>query len=78
VARPFLFGVSGCSLAAAAAMITLIEVEEVEEVADGRAILRHIGIVVINLGVGEIVPAAIGQGLQLPVAFDELEDDYGP
>jgi hypothetical protein len=81
-ARPSLFGVGGCLAVAVVitviAVMIAVEVEEIEEVSDGRAVERHIGIVVVRHRVGEIVAAAVGQRLQLPVAFDELEDDYGP
>ncbi len=35
------------------------EVEEVEEIADRRTIERHIGILFVNDGVWEIIPAAM-------------------
>src|SRR6266852_6966455 len=50
------------------------EIEEVEEIAEGRAIERHIGIIFVDYGVWEIVAAAMRQGLQVPIALDELQD----
>ena len=35
------------------------EVEEVEEIAERRAVERHIGIIVVNDGVREIIAAAM-------------------
>ncbi len=37
----------------------LAEVEEVEEIAERRAIERHVGVVVFNDGVREIIAAAM-------------------
>src|SRR5262249_44224115 len=57
-------------------LIAVAEVEEVEEIADSRGIERHIGIVVIGNRIREVVTAASGERLQIPVAFDELEDGH--
>jgi len=59
------YRVMRCSVVAALAVAVLIvalvaEVEEVEEIAEGRTIERHVGIIVVDFGVREIVAAAIG------------------
>src|SRR4029077_13617044 len=51
-----------------------VEIKYVEEIADGRAVERDVGIVVVNTGVREIVPACLGQRFQAPVPLDELQD----
>ena len=56
------------------AVVVMVETKQIEKVSDGRAIERHIRIVVIRNWVREIVPAAIGQRLQIPVSLDELQD----
>src|SRR3954469_10350308 len=52
----------------------MAEVERIEQIAERRAVGRHIRIVLRRLRVGQIVTAAIRQRLELPVAFDELQD----
>src|SRR5258705_12725045 len=55
-------------------IVVLGEVEEVEKIAEGRAVERHIGILVVHDGVREVIAAAMGQGLEVPIPLDELED----
>src|SRR5260370_14880054 len=50
------------------------EIEEVEEIAEGRAIEWHVGSIFVDYGIWEIVAAAMRQGLQVPIALDELQD----
>jgi hypothetical protein len=57
------------------AVISVTEVEHVEQVPDGRRINRHIGIVVIRDRVRQIVAAAAGQRLQLPVMLDNFTNE---
>src|SRR5260370_1261637 len=52
----------------------MVEMEHVEEIAEGRAVERHIGILVLDNRVGEIIPAPTGQRLQMPVSLDELQN----
>src|SRR5260370_6306622 len=63
-------------LSAAVVVIAAVasEIEEVEEIAEGRAIEWHVGIIFVDYGVWEIVAAAMRQGLQVPIALDELQD----
>jgi hypothetical protein len=55
-------------------VVVFAEIKQVEEVADRRIVPRNIGIVVIGLRVRQVVSAAIGQRLQVPVALDELQN----
>jgi len=41
------------------AIMISIEMEQVEQIADRRAILRHVGIIVIHPGIGKIIPAPL-------------------
>ncbi len=52
----------------------MVELEHVEKIAEGRAVERHIGILVLDNRVREIIPAPIGQRLQMPVPLDELHN----
>src|ERR1700709_1931078 len=52
----------------------MIEVERIEQIAKRRAVGRHVRIFFRGLRVGQVVTAAIRQRLELPVAFDELQD----
>jgi hypothetical protein len=61
------------NISATAIIVTImIEVEQVEQIADRRAILRDIGIVVIHPGIREIVPAPLRQRFQVPIPLDEF------
>ena len=55
-------------------VVMMVEVEEVKEIADGRAVQRHIGIIVVRDWVREIVAAAVSERFEVPVALDEFED----
>src|SRR5262249_6426754 len=55
-------------------VFVLVELKHIEEITDGRAVERHIGIVVIDDRVRQIVAAAACQRLQMPVALDELHN----
>ena len=50
------------ALAVAALTVSVLvpEVEEVEEIAKCRTVERHVGIIVVDFGIREIVPAAVG------------------
>jgi len=55
--------------------MALIEVEEIEQVTNGRHVSRHVRIVVILLGIGQVVAAAIAEyALNLPVASMKLHE----
>ena len=56
------------------AVKVIVEVKQVEKISDGRAIERHIRIIVVGNRVRKIVPAAIAQRLQIPIPLDELQD----
>src|SRR5215469_18617733 len=60
--------------AISAVVMTMSELEQIEQIADGRAVLRHIRIVLVRMGVREVVSAPRSQGLKVPVALDELQD----
>src|ERR1700739_3512581 len=55
-------------------VVMLGEVEEVNQVPQRRAIERHIGVFVVNNGVGEVIAAAMREGLEVPIPLDELEN----
>lgn len=56
-------------------IVVVLEIEQVEEVADGRHVLRNVGIAIVGNGIGKIVAAAVAQcALELPVAFHELDE----
>jgi hypothetical protein len=57
-----------------AVVIRLIEIEHVKEVTDCRRIGRHIGIVLVRAWVRQIIAAADGERIEVPVALDEFED----
>src|SRR5262252_5561532 len=50
------------------------KVKHAEEIIDGRHINRHVSIVFERTRIGQIVPAASGQGLKAPVALDEFNE----
>ncbi len=52
----------------------VVKLEEVKEVPERRTVERHIGIIVFDDGVREIIAAATRQRLEAPVALDELQD----
>ena len=75
----FLVGTQRLSVVAAVIIAVVIavvvsEVEQIKEIADGRGIERHIGIVFLDNGVREIIAAAMGKRLQIPIPLDELEN----
>ncbi len=51
----------------------VVEVERVEQVSKRRAVGRHIRIVLRERRVGEVIAAAVGKRLEVPVALDELQ-----
>src|SRR5271170_1175461 len=55
-------------------LVVVREVEQVEEIADGRTVDRYIGIAIGSNRVGEVVAAAVCDGLHAPVPLDELQD----
>ena len=57
-----------------AVVIPLIEIEHVKEVADCWRIGRRIGIVFVRARVRQIIAAADGERVEVPVALDEFED----
>src|SRR6266849_6633686 len=71
----FVVGVMRLSVVLALTVVVLVsEVEEVEEIAKCRTVERHIGIIVLDNGIGEIIAAAMRQRFQVPVALDELQN----
>jgi hypothetical protein len=40
--------------------VVVAEIEEVEEIAEGRAVQRHIGIIIVDSGIREVIAAAMG------------------
>jgi hypothetical protein len=62
------------AVAISTAVAVMVETEQVEEVAEGRAVERHVRIMVINDRVREIIPAARRQWFQEPIPLDELQD----
>lgn len=44
------------------AISIVIETEHIKEITNGRAVERNIRVLVLNPGIGEIVPAAGGEG----------------
>jgi hypothetical protein len=52
----------------------MVELKHIEKIPDGRTIERHVRIIVVGNRVRKIVPAAIGQRLQIPIPLDELQD----
>src|SRR5260370_38208012 len=74
----FVVGVMRLSVVLALTVAVLVaEVEEVEEIAERRTVEGHVGIIVLDNGIGEIIAAAMRQPLQVPVTFDELQDRDG-
>src|SRR5260370_1295948 len=55
-------------------VLVLVETEHIEEIAHRGAVERYIRIVWRDNRVLQVVPAAAGQRLQMPVALDELHD----
>ena len=47
------------AMAAVVVISIVAEVEEVEEIAERRAVERHIGIIVVNDGIREIIATAM-------------------
>jgi hypothetical protein len=79
----FLVGMQRFSVVAAVIITVVItvviagvvsEVEQIKEVADGRGIERHIRVAFLGDGVREIIAAAMGERLQIPIPLDELEN----
>jgi len=61
-------------LSAASALAWRAEIEQLEQVANRRAVDWHVWVEEWRDRVGEIVPAAVCDGRQIPVSLDELED----
>src|SRR5262245_61970062 len=51
----------------------LVEVEHVEEIANSWHVHGDIGVVTPHYWIGQVIAAAAGQWLEMPVTFDELE-----
>ena len=68
------FSVVSAVIIAVVIAVVVSEVEQIKEVADGRGIERHIGVAFLGDGVREIVAAAMGERLQIPIPLDELEN----
>ena len=51
-----------------------VEVEHVEEIANGWHVPWNLGVRILHYWIGQVVTAAAGQRLQIPVALDELQD----
>ncbi len=55
--------------------LSVAEIEQVEEVANGRHVGRHVRIVIVKLGIGQIVATAVAKrGSEHPVPFNELNE----
>ena len=50
-----------------------IEVEHIEEIANGWHVHWNIRVRILHYWIGQVVTAAAGQRLKMPVAFDKLE-----
>jgi hypothetical protein len=59
-----------CSLV----VVTMFEIKEVGQIADCRAILWHVWVIVVHFGIGQVVAAALAYGWQVEVSFDELQN----
>ena len=64
--------VGDCRFLAAAPVRS--ETEQVEQIADGGTVYWNVGVVPLRLRIGEVVATAIGDGRQVPVALDELQN----
>src|SRR5882757_4647209 len=55
--------------------LSAAEIEQVEEVTNGRHVGRHVRIVIVKLGIGQIVAAAVAERcIEHPVPFNELNE----
>jgi len=54
--------------------MSMSELEHVEQIAEGWAIERHVGIIWVRNRIREIIAAPRRQGLQVPIALDELQN----
>ena len=68
------FSVVAVVIIAVVIAVVVSEVEQIEEIADGRGIEWHIRVVSLGYGVREIIAAAMGERLQIPIPLDELEN----
>src|SRR6266705_1286568 len=58
--------------------LSVAEIEQVEEVANGTHVGWHVRIVIVKLGIGQIVAAAVAERcIEHPVPFNELDEDGG-
>jgi hypothetical protein len=55
-------------------IVIVAEIEQIEEIAQGRAVLRYVGIVLIGARIGKIIAAAPGERIQIPIALDEFQN----
>lgn len=51
-----------------------LEIEHVEQIAYRRTVHWQIGIVLMRVWVRKIIAAASGKWIEMPIAFDELQD----
>ena len=55
--------------------LSVAEIEQVEEVANGTHVGWHVRIVIVKLGIGQIVAAAVAERcIEHPVPFNELNE----
>jgi hypothetical protein len=73
-AVPFLLVAVPATVSVTIMTMTMSELENVEQIADGRAVERHVGIIWVRNRIREIIAAPRRQGLQVPIALDELQD----
>lgn len=57
-----------------ALVVVVVELKQIEQIANGRAVFRHVSVIVIGNGIREVVSAALRERLEPPVALDELQD----
>src|SRR5271169_4734924 len=56
-------------------IVMMIEVKQIEQVADGRHVARHVGVVPMLLGIGQVIAAPVAErAIEHPVPFDEFHE----
>ena len=50
--------------------MVMAEIKQIEEIAESRAVLRHVRIAFIGAWIGEIIAAAMGERIQIPIALE--------
>src|SRR5579862_184263 len=54
--------------------MSMSKLEHVEQIAEGRAVERHVGIVLLDSRIREVIPAPLSERFQLPIALDEFQN----